>query len=91
MIQKTYDGENNIHCFAAAAKLLICLKNVQPYPQHCQDKFTIEQYWYKLLEHFYVKKSILVTESVLPLLGSLLAQVYICIYIFKFIVYLYLL
>ncbi|CAO3651150.1 unnamed protein product [Cunninghamella echinulata] len=75
LIQKTYDGEDNIHCFAAAAKLLICLKNVQPYPENCHDKFTLEQYWDKLLEHFYGKKSILVTESVLPLLGSLLAQI----------------
>ncbi|KAI8341979.1 putative death-receptor fusion protein-domain-containing protein [Chlamydoabsidia padenii] len=80
LIQKTYDGEGNIHCFALAAKFLMNLKNIQLYPKITiqTDKsidFTLDQYWNKLLEHFTHKQSILVTESVLPLLGALLAQI----------------
>jgi hypothetical protein len=81
LIQKTFDGEDNIHCFALAAKFLMNLKKSQVYPKATIQQpgtsinFTLDQYWDKLLEHFTNKQSILVTESVLPLLGALLAQV----------------
>ncbi|CAO3590067.1 unnamed protein product [Absidia cylindrospora] len=80
LIQKTYDGEDNIHCFALAAKFLMKLKKSQPYPKTRTQgdpsiEFTLDQYWDKLLEHFTKKQSILITESVLPLLGALLAQI----------------
>ncbi|ORZ21579.1 putative death-receptor fusion protein-domain-containing protein [Absidia repens] len=80
LIQKTYDGEDNIHCFALAAKFLMNLKKSQPYPKTRTQgdpsmEFTLDQYWDRLLEHFTKKQSILITESVLPLLGALLAQI----------------
>lgn len=57
------------------------LKKSQVYPRVTIQQsgtaidFTLDQYWDKLLDHFTNKQSILVTESVLPLLGALLAQV----------------
>ncbi|KAI8097284.1 putative death-receptor fusion protein-domain-containing protein [Halteromyces radiatus] len=80
LIQKTYDGEDNIHCFATAAKFLMNLNKSSPYPKETIQNsnsihFTLDQYWNKLLDHFTKRQSILVTESVLPLLGALFAQI----------------
>ncbi|KAI8074980.1 putative death-receptor fusion protein-domain-containing protein [Gongronella butleri] len=77
LVQKTYHGESNLHCFAKATEFLTTLKPSQPYPKQLEKQvgFSLDEYWQTLLKHFVEKQSILVTESILPLLGALLSQV----------------
>ncbi|KAI7864734.1 putative death-receptor fusion protein-domain-containing protein [Spinellus fusiger] len=77
LVEMTYGSEVNLHCFVLATKLLMSLYSSSPYPEGVDSNlnFSLEQYWNKLNQQFVQKKSMLVTESVLPLLGSLLAQI----------------
>ncbi|KAI9028199.1 putative death-receptor fusion protein-domain-containing protein [Phycomyces nitens] len=76
LVQMTNGNEENQNCFVLAAKLLMSLFSSSPYPlySNLHLDFTLKQYWDKLNEQFTLKKSTSVTESVLPLLGALLAQ-----------------
>ncbi|ORX55175.1 hypothetical protein DM01DRAFT_1407189 [Hesseltinella vesiculosa] len=77
LVQKTYHGESNLHCFAKATQFLTTLKPSQLYPKALDKQlgFSLDDYWQTLLKHFAEKQSILVTESILPLLGALLSQI----------------
>ncbi|KAL0077011.1 putative death-receptor fusion protein-domain-containing protein [Phycomyces blakesleeanus] len=77
LVQMTNGNEENQNCFVLAAKLLMSLFSASPYPSNAglHLGFTLKQYWDKLNEQFTLKKSTSVTESVLPLLGALLAQI----------------
>lgn len=75
LAQRTFEGENYQNCYVKAAKLLLTLQPVAPYPAS-SSKFTIQQYWYKLVDNIAEKRPLSIKESVLPLLGSLLEQVY---------------
>lgn len=75
LAQRTFEGEDYQNCYVKAAKLLLTLQPVAPYPAS-SSKFTIQQYWYKLVDNIAEKRPLSIKESVLPLLGSLLEQVY---------------
>lgn len=51
------------------------LSSQDPYPTDTKIPFTLEQYWDRLVVQFAEKRALSVTESVLPLLGALLAQI----------------
>ncbi|KAI9479552.1 putative death-receptor fusion protein-domain-containing protein [Zychaea mexicana] len=70
LLIKTYKGESNLNCFVLAAKFLLALKI-----DFDRVHFTRIEYWNRLVEQFVSSRSQAVTESVLPLLGSLLAQI----------------
>ncbi|KAI9264395.1 putative death-receptor fusion protein-domain-containing protein [Phascolomyces articulosus] len=70
LLIKTFQGESNLNCFVLAAKFLLALKI-----DFTHVPFTRVEYWSRLVEQFVNSRSQSVTESVLPLLGSLLAQV----------------
>ncbi|KAL9548457.1 hypothetical protein MBANPS3_005670 [Mucor bainieri] len=85
LVQRTFAGEDSLNCYVLTAKLLMALNSQEPYPttttttasasltQHLP--FTLEAYWNQLVVHFSEKRALSVTESVLPLLGALLAQI----------------
>lgn len=55
----------------------MALNSKEPYPSSSSSQlpFTLEAYWNQLVVHFSEKRALSVTESVLPLLGALLAQI----------------
>ncbi|KAI8146003.1 putative death-receptor fusion protein-domain-containing protein [Fennellomyces sp. T-0311] len=71
LLIKTYKGESNLNCFVLAAKFLLALKI-----DFSQVPFARDEYWDRLVDQFISSRSQAVTESVLPLLGSLLAQIF---------------
>jgi hypothetical protein len=75
LVQRTFSGEDSLNCFVLTAKLLMTLYSNNPYPTNAKMPFTLEQYWDRLVVQFAEKRALSVTESVLPLLGALLAQV----------------
>lgn len=75
LVQRTFAGEDSLNCYVLTAKLLISLSSKNPYPTDINLPFTLEQYWDALVVQFKEKRALSVTESVLPLLGALLAQV----------------
>ncbi|RCH98462.1 hypothetical protein CU097_011572 [Rhizopus azygosporus] len=75
LAQRTFEGEDYQNCYVNAAKLLLTLQPVTPYPVS-NSKFTIQQYWHKLVDNIAEKRPLSIKESVLPLLGSLLEQIY---------------
>lgn len=75
LVQRTYAGEDSLNCFVLTAKLLMTLYSENPYPTDARTPFTLEEYWNRLVVQFAEKRALSVTESVLPLLGALLAQV----------------
>ena len=70
LLIKTFQGESNPNCFVLAAKFLLVLKL-----DFSHLPFTRVEYWDRLVQQFVSSRSQAVTESVLPLLGSLLSQV----------------
>lgn len=75
LLQKTYEGEQNLNCFVLAAKLLLSLQSNDLSEILRSVPFTLQEYWNRLVGYFDVKCSQSVIESVLPLLGALTAQV----------------
>jgi hypothetical protein len=75
LVQRTFAGENSLNCYVLTAKLLMSLSFKNPYPIETDMPFTLEQYWDRLVVQFAEKRALSVTESVLPLLGALLAQI----------------
>jgi hypothetical protein len=75
LVQRTYAGEDSLNCYVLTAKLLMTLSSKNPYPTNSKMLFTLEQYWDRLVVQFAEKRALSVTESVLPLLGALLAQI----------------
>ncbi|OAD04769.1 hypothetical protein MUCCIDRAFT_79865 [Mucor lusitanicus CBS 277.49] len=77
LVQRTFAGEDSLNCYVLTAKLLMALNSKEPYPTSSSSKlpFTLEAYWNQLVVHFSEKRALSVTESVLPLLGALLAQI----------------
>lgn len=75
LVQRTFSGEDSLNCYVLTAKLLMALGSSNPYPSNSQMPFTLEQYWDRLVIQFAEKRALSVTESVLPLLGALLAQI----------------
>lgn len=75
LVQRTFSGEDSLNCYVLTAKLLMALSSSNPYPTDSDMPFTLEQYWDKLVVQFAEKRALSVTESVLPLLGALLAQI----------------
>ncbi|KAI7853486.1 putative death-receptor fusion protein-domain-containing protein [Circinella umbellata] len=70
LLIKTFKGESNPNCFVLAAKFLLVLKL-----DFTHVTFTRVEYWNQLVDQFVSSRSQAVTESVLPLLGSLLSQI----------------
>jgi hypothetical protein len=75
LVQRTFAGEDSLNCYVLTAKLLMSLNSKNPYPTDIKMPFTMEQYWDALVVQFTEKRALSLTESVLPLLGALLAQV----------------
>lgn len=75
LVQRTFAGEDSLNCYVLTAKLLMSLNSKEPYPSDTKLPFTLEEYWNQLVVQFSEKRALSVTESVLPLLGALLAQV----------------
>ncbi|CEP08348.1 hypothetical protein [Parasitella parasitica] len=77
LVQRTFAGEDNLNCYVATAKLLMSLNSQEPYPSSTSTTmpFTLQEYWNQLVVQFSEKRALSVTESVLPLLGALLAQI----------------
>ncbi|CAO3622452.1 unnamed protein product [Mucor fragilis] len=77
LVQRTFAGEDSLNCYVLTAKLLMALNSKEPYPSSSSSQlpFTLEAYWNQLVVHFSEKRALSVTESVLPLLGALLAQI----------------
>ncbi|KAI8985419.1 putative death-receptor fusion protein-domain-containing protein [Pilobolus umbonatus] len=75
LVTRIYQEEDHLDCYALTAKLLMNLFPHNPYPVSSQLPFTLNRYWDKLVQQFTEKKSLSVTESILPLMGSLLAQI----------------
>jgi hypothetical protein len=75
LVQRTFAGEDSLNCYVLTAKLLMSLNSKEPYPSNTELPFTLEEYWNQLVVQFSEKRALSVTESVLPLLGALLAQV----------------
>lgn len=72
LVQKTFDGETNLECFVQAVKLL---QNVLDSDFWKSSQITPDAYWKRLVHHLTHKHSQSVTECVIPLMGTLLAQV----------------
>ncbi|KAG1120760.1 hypothetical protein G6F42_012679 [Rhizopus arrhizus] len=76
LVQRTFAGEDSLNCYVLTAKLLMSLNSQEPFPcNKAKLPFTLEAYWNQLVVHFSEKRALSVTESVLPLLGALLAQI----------------
>lgn len=75
LVTRTFSGEDSLNCYVLTAKLLMALGSSNPYPEKSDMPFTLEQYWDRLVVQFAEKRALSVTESVLPLLGALLAQI----------------
>ncbi|KAI8891289.1 hypothetical protein K501DRAFT_235278 [Backusella circina FSU 941] len=73
LVERTYSGEDNLNCYVLIARLLMTLDSNQPFPTD-KLKFSLTEYWNTLVQQFNEKKSLSVTESVLPLLGALISQ-----------------
>ncbi|KAI9474087.1 MAG: putative death-receptor fusion protein-domain-containing protein [Benjaminiella poitrasii] len=78
LVERTYGGEDSLNCYVLTAKLLMILNSTDPYPMDMKMPFSLEQYWNKLVVQFGEKCALSVTESVLPLLSALLAQILRC-------------
>ncbi|KAI8366706.1 putative death-receptor fusion protein-domain-containing protein [Radiomyces spectabilis] len=77
LVSMTYGGEQSLECYVLTADLLMSLSAVDPYPEQSNTglDFSLQQYWDQLVVQFTQKRSSAVAESVLPLLGAVLAQI----------------
>ncbi|RHZ89143.1 hypothetical protein Glove_18g31 [Diversispora epigaea] len=69
-----YEGESNHDCFRLVGELLLLLNPEEPFSNLV--KFSLEDFWKKLYNYIESSKSLSITESALPLLGSLLSQIW---------------
>ncbi|KAG0183361.1 hypothetical protein DFQ28_008852 [Apophysomyces sp. BC1034] len=77
LVQMTYGAEKHLNCYVLASQFLMSLQASKPYPEDSAARFgfSLEQYWDRLVEQLKERKSLSVTESLLPLLGALLSQI----------------
>src|ERR1043165_8327146 len=75
-----FQEESYQNCFQKAVELLILINPENPFPNFTAKKslgFELEDFWKKLVNHVEHSKSSTKIEAALPLLGSLLFQVFI--------------
>ncbi|KAI8363968.1 hypothetical protein EDC96DRAFT_208244 [Choanephora cucurbitarum] len=75
LVQRTFGDEEHLNCYVLTARLLMAINPTTPYPINSALPFSLEHYWDRLVVQLNEKRALSVTESVLPLLGSLLSQI----------------
>ncbi|KAF7721980.1 hypothetical protein EC973_003893 [Apophysomyces ossiformis] len=77
LIQMTYGAEKHLNCYTLACRFLMSFQTSTPYLEDISVRlgFSLEQYWHQLIKQFEERKSLSVTEALLPLLGALLSQI----------------
>jgi len=75
-----FQEESYQNCFQKAVELLTLIDSEIPFPKLTSNKsldFGLKEFWKKLFNYMEHDKSSIKTEATLPLLGSLLSQVFI--------------
>ncbi|CAG8489964.1 6184_t:CDS:10 [Paraglomus occultum] len=76
LVRMICDGEPSMDCLQRAVELLTLLDPEQPIPSaSCESDVGIQDFWRTIVESYMERmNSLLVTESMLPLLGAVLSQ-----------------
>ena len=88
IIKMIFQEESYQNRFQKEVELLTLIDSEKPFPKLISKKslgFGLEEFWKKLFNHMEHSKSSTKIETALPLLGSLLSQVFIlkmCLYFY---------
>jgi hypothetical protein len=77
LIKMIFQEEPYQNCFQRAVELLTLIDSKTPFPSNKSLNFGLEKFWKKLFNYIEHVNSSTKTEATLPLLGSLLSQVFI--------------
>lgn len=70
-----YEEESHLECFRDAVLLLTHINPSEPYLDDGTMEFSIDKFWTRVVEQMQSSRNQSSQEAILPLMGSLLAQV----------------